>query len=83
MKLKSPTKELVQSKNTTRGGGNTVDVVAVDDDPGRGPATWMVHDRWQAVKTVSTTFSRLGATAGCWVMAIFCLVFFAQHFFFV
>lgn len=77
MKLKSPTKELVQSKNTTRGGGNTVDV-KVDDDPGRGPATWMVLDRWQAVKTVST-FSRLGATVSCW-MAIFVL-FFAQHYF--
>lgn len=67
MKLKSPTKEFVQSKNTTRGGGNTVDDVKLDDDPWRGLAAtcWLVRDRWHAVKTVSTMarcwFSRLGA----------------------
>lgn len=79
MKLKSPTKEFVQSKNTTRGGGNTVDDVKLDDDPWRGLAAtcWLVRDRWHAVKTVSTMarcwFSRLGA--------IFLDFFFARCYF--
>lgn len=84
MKLKSPTKEFVQSKNTTRGGGNTVDDVKLDDDPWRGLAAtcWLVRGRWHAVKTVSTMarcwFSRLGA-----IFLDFFLqdVIFAQHYF--